>query len=75
MLISPRQLTALLGVNMDTLKRWRQEGIGPAFIRPGEEKGRVAYAIADVEAWINTRRVRTAGAYEVLPLNLTVRTA
>jgi len=39
-----------------TLERWRWTGEGPSFLKIG---GRVAYRIADVEAW-EAERLRSA---------------
>jgi predicted DNA-binding transcriptional regulator AlpA len=50
-LLSPEQVYTWLGVSEATLRRWRDKGVGPAYIRaPG---GRVIrYRRSDVEAWL-----------------------
>jgi hypothetical protein len=40
-----------------TAQRWRAEGGGPPFIRLG--KRRVAYRVADVEAWLTERTFKS----------------
>jgi excisionase family DNA binding protein len=55
--LSKEELSERLGVPVETLKRWRRTGHGPAFIRAGKH---VRYRVADVEAWEKTRLVTTA---------------
>jgi hypothetical protein len=57
--LTPEELSERLGdgrVPVDTLKKWRTTGQGPAFIRVGKY---VLYREADVEAWEQTRLVTT----------------
>ena len=42
-----------------TLAHWRCQGVGPAFIKIG---AKVAYRGADLNAWLNRRRVETEAA-------------
>jgi hypothetical protein len=43
----------MLGIQLQTLRRWRYEGRGPLCIRMGFIKGsRVAYRLVDVLEWI-----------------------
>lgn len=46
--LSQRQLAQRWGISHRTLERWRSIGFGPAFLKLG---GRVAYRLADVEAF------------------------
>lgn len=56
-LLTPREVSALLQVGPETLKRWRLAGIGPAAVRVG---GQWRYRPDDVAAWLNAQPV-TAG--------------
>jgi predicted DNA-binding transcriptional regulator AlpA len=40
-----------------TAQRWRAEGGGPPFVRLG--KRRIAYRVADVEAWLAERTYKS----------------
>jgi len=40
-------------VSSNTLQRWREAGIGPAFVVIGRN---VTYRLADLLAWIGARR-------------------
>ena len=42
-----------LGVSSRTLERWRQNGTGPYFIRPGY---RVVYRLIDLKQWQHENR-------------------
>lgn len=44
-----------LGVNTDTLKRWRRIGVGPTYIRVAHN--RVRYRVADLDSWMDARAV------------------
>ncbi len=43
----------VLGVTARTLQRWREAGIGPAFVAISRS---VTYRLADLLAWIDERR-------------------
>lgn len=49
--LTPDQLAAYLdgAVTIGTLRNWRSDGRGPAFIRIGRD---VRYRIDDVDAWL-----------------------
>lgn len=53
-LLNTVEAAPLIGVAPKTLCNWRVAGFGPAHIRAG---GRIAYDIADIEAWKRARRV------------------
>lgn len=53
-LLTPQQLSKLLGLTPRALARWRKEGIGPAFIRFDDAHG-VRYRAESVEAWLAQR--------------------
>jgi Helix-turn-helix domain len=47
--MTERELSAFYGkLSLRTLRRWRQEGIGPAYVKVGR---RVMYRPSDVETW------------------------
>jgi hypothetical protein len=52
------QLARRWNLSPRTLERWRWIGAGPIFLKIG---GRVAYRVADIEAW-EAERVRTCSA-------------
>ena len=53
--LSEREAAGYLGpVSMRTLQDWRNKGIGPAYTKLG---GRVAYDVADLDAFLAARRV------------------
>ena len=46
----------LLGVQPQTLRRWRCVGGGPPYVRLGRGPGaRVAYRLSDLNEWLNMR--------------------
>lgn len=51
--LTPVDLARRLGVSVDTLARWRCQGIGPLYIKPGgnAKQARVRYRLSDIEAW------------------------
>jgi hypothetical protein len=42
---------ALLGVSLAKLRSWRQQGLGPPFVRIGQ---RPCYRVADIREWIDS---------------------
>lgn len=53
------QTTAeFLGVTLASLRKWRWEKRGPAFIKLGRL---IRYRKADLEAWLDRQTVRTEG--------------
>jgi len=52
--LTPKQVAALLGVNIDTLQEWRKRRIGPPFTRMVT---RIIYKRSDIEAWEERNRV------------------
>ena len=60
-LINTRKAAAILGRAPATLKRWRYEGVGPAYV---EIEGRVSYDVAVLIEFINANtRVPSVRAY------------
>lgn len=61
--LTPADLADRLQVKETTLRDWRADGRGPAYIR-GEsdgDKATIRYRLADVEAWEESRIVRPGG--------------
>jgi hypothetical protein len=52
-----------MGVSVDTLRRMRERGVGPAYYRlPGGAGERVRYKAGEVRAYVESFRVETAPA-------------
>jgi hypothetical protein len=61
--LTQHQLAKRWGMSPRTLERWRWIGTGPMFLKIG---GRVAYRLADIEAW-EAERARTSTASGTSP--------
>ena len=60
-LVNTRKAAEILGRSPATLKRWRYEGVGPAYV---EIEGRVSYDVAVLIEYINENtRVPSVRAY------------
>ena len=60
-LVNTRKAAEILGRSPNTLKRWRYEGVGPAYV---EIEGRVSYDVAVLIEYINENtRVPSVRAY------------
>ncbi|HEU5223157.1 MAG TPA: helix-turn-helix domain-containing protein [Candidatus Lumbricidophila sp.] len=56
--LNPTDAALYLGkLSPVTLRDWRKDGIGPAFVRLGATKGRVVYRIQDLDKWLASRVV------------------
>lgn len=65
-LLSNKQAAKFLGVKPATLKIWRWRGVGPHFIKLGDQPGsRVAYRRADVIEWLDARTYSSTSAASV----------
>ena len=53
-LLNTNEAAPLVGVKPKTLMNWRVVGFGPKHVRAGRK---VAYDVADIEAWKAMRRV------------------
>jgi len=58
-LYSPKEVAELLGVNENTLYKWRALGEGPPYMRLSSH-GRVRYERESLRAWIVHRLVKRA---------------
>jgi predicted DNA-binding transcriptional regulator AlpA len=58
-LIDPQGAGLRLGVNAETLKRWRSKGTGPRYVRVA--RSRVRYRVRDLDDWLDAHTV-TPGA-------------
>jgi len=55
-LLPSPQAAAWLGVQPQTLRKWRCQGKGPRFVRLGTgRQSPAAYRLADLEAWVESR--------------------
>lgn len=65
-LLNTHQAAQLLGRSANTLKRWRYEGVGPAYV---QIEGRVLYDVAVLKEYIrqNTRTPSVRAATEKPP--------
>lgn len=59
-LMTANEVAALLGVSIPTLTRWRQDGIGPRFLKLGPtRKALVRYRPEDVRAYMERCECRS----------------
>jgi predicted DNA-binding transcriptional regulator AlpA len=70
-LLAPPQLAELLAVSDKTLRNWRNDGKGPAYIKL--DGGAVRYPMQDVYAWLDEQRnasvrLHTHRAHEMRPM-------
>jgi predicted DNA-binding transcriptional regulator AlpA len=56
-LITPEELSKILGIKRQTLDVWRTLGKGPNYLKL--QKGSIRYKYSEVEKWINSQAVRT----------------
>lgn len=56
--LTEKAAAELIGCSYRTLQGWRHNGIGPAYRRMGPR--RIAYALADIQAWSDDNRQSTA---------------
>ncbi|GLS17283.1 hypothetical protein GCM10007874_02980 [Labrys miyagiensis] len=57
-LLSEKEAAALLRVSGSTLRRWRSQGIGPAYIRVGGKLGgAIRYRESDLLSWLSSNTV------------------
>ncbi len=57
-LLTPKEVSKLLGIPPGTLANWRYQGHGPAFVRLGRH---VRYRACDVNEWVESRLARDGG--------------
>ncbi|WP_394941118.1 helix-turn-helix transcriptional regulator [Psychromicrobium sp. YIM B11713] len=57
--LPPAQAAEFLGVAVKTMANWRTDGVGPSYVRYGT-RGRVAYLLADLQAYMQKNRIVTA---------------
>jgi predicted DNA-binding transcriptional regulator AlpA len=58
-LIDTPALAKKLGIQANTLEKWRVRGEGPTYVKIGR---RIAYHPTDVEAWLVTCRTNSTSA-------------
>ena len=57
-LLSPRDAAAYLGYQPITLRVWRREGRGPAYLKQARS---IRYHVRDLDAWLQAHRVEPRG--------------
>lgn len=61
--LTSTEVARRLRLKPQTLRRWRQQGLGPGYLRFGDtRRGRVRYARAEVEGWIARQAATGCGA-------------
>lgn len=59
-LLTPKEVCERLRVADNTLRKWRVNGVGPAYIKLGNGwNADVRYRLEDVEAWEKANRIIT----------------
>ena len=59
-MLTTGELAERLGVKPQTLREWRMQGRGPAYVKLGNPvSGRTLYRVEDVDAWAQSRLART----------------
>lgn len=61
------QVAKLLGLQSQTVRRWRCTGSGPRYVRLGGPRGRVVYAEADVKRWVEEQTRRSTSEETASP--------
>ncbi len=56
-LLTSAEVAEILQVKTATLSDWRNQRVGPDFIRAGADKEQIRYTLADIKAWIEQQRV------------------
>lgn len=52
-LLDSKEVAAVLGVRVQTIRAWRVRGGGPRFTRLGRGRGcRIVYDLAEVQRWL-----------------------
>ena len=57
-LIGVNEAALLMGRSRETIRRWRKNGIGPAFLRHPLSCDRAEYSIGDIRKWLSERHER-----------------
>ena len=59
-LVGSAEAALLLSRGRETLRRWRKNGVGPAFLRHPIDLDRAEYCIGDIRKWL-AGRIETPG--------------
>jgi len=59
--LTREQAAAYLSVAPKTLARWAAQSRGPRYARSGDRRGRCWYALSDLDAWLESRKVSLPG--------------
>ena len=61
-MLSEKEVSAIYGIRVRTLQRWRTTGKGPRFCKANRA---ILYSIADIEAFISERMHHSTAEYPV----------
>ena len=64
-LLTTAQAAELLGMKVQTLRKWRLTGAGPPYVRLGGRGGRVVYRRAVIDEWLSSRTFTSTAAETV----------
>jgi excisionase family DNA binding protein len=60
-LLSTKEVAEILGVEVQTIRKWRMDGSSPKYLRYGKLKGRCMYRQEDIQSWIEEKlRISTS---------------
>ncbi|UQE74698.1 helix-turn-helix domain-containing protein [Gordonia sp. PP30] len=58
-LLSTLSAAAYIGMTPGTLRAWRKQGTGPAYVKTGDDdRAAVRYRRSDLDRWLDDRTVR-----------------
>jgi len=55
--MSREEAARYLGTTVNTMAAWAARSMGPAYSRSGSQRGKVWYTVADLDAFIEARKV------------------
>ncbi len=65
-LLSSPEAARYLGIQQQTLRKWRLLGKGPRYVRLGDSpRSRVMYRLSELEAWVDERTYQSTAAETV----------
>ncbi len=63
--MKPKEAAEYLQKSEQTLRHWRNQGCGPAYIKCGRGRGSVKYLREDLDAWVAENFQRVSSTAEV----------
>jgi hypothetical protein len=55
--LSREEAARYLSTTINTLAGWAARGTGPRYSRSGSRRGLVWYTVADLDAWVESRKI------------------